>query len=299
LWLVVLLAVLLLFASIEVLLALIAASKLAKPPRDIGKWTPRDLGLGYEDIVVKTRDGVELKGWFIKGSLSSSVILVHGYTASKYNEDYIKPAILMLAKRGFNVLVYDQRGHGDSGGEYTTLGYREVDDLNDVVEWLRKSYPDASRRIGVIGYSMGGAVVLMHASKHGSLDVYIADSPYIDVFQSGKRWIKRSREPLRSMLLLVYPLIVKLVEAKTGVNGSELVLYRYAPGLKNRKVMIIAGTRDDLVDIDEVKRFVEEARKAGGEVELWVTDSKHVASITDNPSEYGERVLGFLERWFA
>jgi len=287
------------FVVIEVALAFLAASKLAKPPRRRGSWTPRDLGFEYEDVTLRTRDGVELRGWFIRGSKPSTVIVLHGYTSSRFDESYIKPTVSLLAKEGFNVLVYDQRAHGESGGVYTTLGYREVEDLNDVVEWLRRSKPEASKSVGVIGFSMGGAVALMHAAKYGTLNAYIADSPYIDVFASGKRWIKLSPEPLRTMLLVVYPLITKLVESKMGVPGKELVLYRYAPQLRGRRVMIVAGRRDELVDVGEITKFVEEARRAGAEVELWVVDSRHVSAVKDYPEEYRERVVGFFEKWLT
>ncbi|WP_048078790.1 alpha/beta hydrolase [Desulfurococcus mucosus] len=284
------------FILVEILLAYIASVKLLKPPREPPKWTPRDWGLKHEDIVVETADGVKLRGWFIKGSKSSTVIVIHGYTASKYNEKYVKPVVSILAGKGYNVLVYDQRGHGESEGT-TTLGYREVDDLNNIIEWLKRNHPDASKSIGVIGYSMGGAVALMHASKHGTAAAYIADSPYVDIFESGKRWIKRSSEPLRSMLLIVYPLIAWFTERKMGVPSEELRLYRYARGLKGKRILIIAGGKDDLVATSEINRLVDEIVSAGGDVELWITGSRHVETIVDNPGEYGEKINGFLERW--
>lgn len=292
-----LLSAIILFILLEILLAYIASVKLTRPPRKTGGWNPGDLGLQYTSIDVVTRDNTRLKGWLIKGGKASTIIVLHGYTASKYNETYIKPVVKLLSDEDYNVLVYDQRGHGENEGAYTTLGYREVDDLNDVIEWLRRNHPEIAGKIGVIGYSMGGAVVLMHAAKYGGVDAYIADSPYIDVFESGKRWIKRSKEPLRSMLLLVFPLIVKFTESRVRVKGEELRLYKYAKALKNSRILAIIGRRDDLVNIGEVTKFVEEAGQAGAEVELWVTDSMHVRSIVTNPGEYREKVTGFLERY--
>ncbi|WP_276814160.1 alpha/beta hydrolase [Desulfurococcus amylolyticus] len=296
LWALILLGVIILFILLEILLAYIASVKLARPPREMGGWNPGDLGLQYTSIDVVTRDNTRLKGWLIKGGKASTIIVLHGYTASKYNETYIKPVVKLLSDEGYNILVYDQRGHGESEEAYTTLGYREVDDLKDVIEWLRRSHPEIAGKIGVIGYSMGGAVVLMYATKYGGVDAYIADSPYIDVFESGKRWIKRSKEPLRSMLLLVFPLIVKFTEGRVRVKSEELRLYKYAKTLKDNRILVIIGGRDDLVDVSEVTRFVEEARQAGAEVELWITDSMHVRSIITNPGEYREKVIGFLER---
>jgi len=101
------------------------------------------------------------------------------------------------------------------------------------------------------------------------------------------------------MLLIVYPLITRLVESKTGVPGKELVLYRYASQLRGRRIMIVAGRRDDLVDLGEITKFVEEAGRAGAEITLWVVDSQHVSAVKDYPEEYRERVLSFFEKWLA
>ncbi|AEC51442.1 hypothetical protein PNA2_0525 [Pyrococcus sp. NA2] len=38
---------------------------MVTPPKKVGEWTPRDLGLEYKDIEFKSRDGIKLRGWWI------------------------------------------------------------------------------------------------------------------------------------------------------------------------------------------------------------------------------------------
>src|SRR5690349_21880940 len=65
----------------------------------------------------------------------------------------------LLADHGFSVLLIDLQGHGETPGRAVTLGWREAGDARAALGWLRVAAP--SRRIGVIGCSLGGAAVLL------------------------------------------------------------------------------------------------------------------------------------------
>ena len=285
-------------AAILVLLAFAAAKKLLSPPRKKGAWTPRDLGLRYQDIEVVADDGVKLRGWFIDVGGEDTIIAIHGYTSSRWDETYMKPVIHILARNGFNVLAFDFRAHGESEGEYTTLGVRELRDYRRIISWLRNNYPDKAKKIGVIGYSMGGAVAIMLAATEDRIDAVVADSPYMDIIASGKRWIKRMKQPMRSLLLAVYPLIVSFASRIAGINTDELRIINYADKVK-KPLLIIAGRRDDLVSINEINSFFQRAKAHGKPVELWITDSPHVRTIVDEPEEYKKRIVSFFRRWLS
>jgi dipeptidyl aminopeptidase/acylaminoacyl peptidase len=276
----------------------LAARRLLSPPRMVGSWTPRDLGFSYEDVAVEAGDGVELRGWFIDVGSHSTVIAIHGYTSSRWDETYMKPVIRMLASGGFNVAAFDFRGHGASGGRITTLGVREVEDYKTIISWLKTVKADRAEKLGVIGYSMGGAVALMLAALDGRVNAVVADSPYMDIVESGRRWIKRMGQPLRGILLALYPLVVAYASKIGGVDPSKLKLYQYADRIRV-PLLLIAGGRDDLVSVEEVEKFYSIVRRVNSSVELWVTSSKHVRSIVDYPEEYEKRVLGFFRRWLG
>lgn len=295
---VLIIALVLVVIGLLVLLAFIASRKLLSPPRKKGDWTPRDLGLDYSDVEVVSYDGVKLRGWFIDTGSDKTVIAIHGYTSSRWDETYMKPIIKILAANGFNVLAFDFRGHGESGGDYTTLGFRELRDYHRIISWLKNSLAEKSRKIGVIGYSMGGAVAIMIAATVDMVDAVVADSPYMDITASGRRWIKRMSSPLRYVLLAIYPLIVWFASLSAGVDVKALHIQQYADKIK-RPLLIIAGERDDLVALDEIKSFYERAKAGGKNVELWVTSSGHVRSIVDHPSQYEERVISFFKRWLS
>ena len=283
------------FAAVIIIVALGASSKMVSPPRAKGAWTPKDLGHEYEDVGVVTPDGVRLRGWFIDKGSDKTVLAIHGYTSSKWDETYMKPVIDILARNGFNVAAFDMRAHGESGGDRTTLGKKEVDDMKAVIEWLRREKPEKARKVGAVGYSMGGAVTIMLASEPGLLDAAVADSPYMDIMRSGKRWVRRVKGALGALLRLAYPLIVRFTSRKAGIRPEELNMMRYADKVR-APMLLIAGRRDDLVTVDEIREFYEVAKKANPEIELWVTDSAHVRTVKDRPGEYEERIVSFLRK---
>lgn len=283
------------FTAVIVAVAAAASNKMVSPPRAKGSWTPKDLGHDYEDVEVLTPDGVRLRGWFIDKGSDKTVLAIHGYTSSKWDETYMKPVIDILARNGYNVAAFDLRAHGESGGDRTTLGKREAADMKAVIEWLKREKPGKARKVGAIGYSMGGAVTIMLASEPGLLDAAVADSPYIDIMRSGKRWVRRVKGVLGALLRLAYPLIVRFTSSKAGVRPEELNMMRYADRVR-APMLLIAGERDDLVTVDEVREFYEAVRRKNPNIELWVTDSAHVRTVEDRPREYEERIISFLKK---
>ena len=275
-------------------LAKVASNRMLKPPRLKRDWTPKDLGHDYENVEVRTSDGYTLRGWFIDEGSDTTIIAIHGYTASKYEEEYMKPVIYMIARNGYNVAAFDFRAHGDSDGEITTLGLKEVEDYIRIIDWLKSVKPNKAKKIGVIGYSMGGAVTIMLSARDKRINAAIADSPYIDIRSSGQKWIMRLKGVMKSLLLLVYPLIVRFTASRARINIDDLIMYKYASRIRI-PFMIIAGRNDDLVALGEIMKFYNELRRNNPRATLWVNDSGHVRTIKDHPREYEEKVISFLK----
>jgi len=290
-----LLLMLVILAAVAVLLALAYAisGKLLRPPRHRGEWTPRDLGYEYEEAVVETREGFKLRGWFIPRGTDRTVVVIHGYTSSRWG-DYVEKSVEMLARRGFNVALFDMRAHGESEGRFTTLGYLEAEDVRRIIDWLEGRGTGA--KLGLLGFSMGGAITIMLAASDSRVKAAVADSPYIDIVSSGRCWIRRLRTPLRHILLAIYPLVVRLTARRAGVRLEDLVMYKYAEKIK-QPFLVVASERDELVPLEEVKRFYSILSRSNTDAELWVAPAEHVRAVLVVPEEYEEKVAGFFERW--
>ena len=114
---------------------------------------------------LRTSDGVELvtRSWQASGEPRATAVLVHGMSATKDHPELVAVAEV-LTQHGIDVLAYDARGHGASGG-ICTLGDDERYDVAAAVERARES----QLPIVVVGASMGGIAVLRHAADDPDL----------------------------------------------------------------------------------------------------------------------------------
>src|SRR5262245_65499257 len=133
--------------------------------------TPADFALRVEDVRLRAGDGVTLAGWLIARPAAPAVVLLHGYPANKAD---LLPIAAALAPR-FAVLLMDLRYFGDSGGRATTLGFRERGDLQRAVAWL---HARGYARVGVFGFSLGGAVALLAAADDPRILAVAAYAPF-------------------------------------------------------------------------------------------------------------------------
>jgi len=101
-------------------------------------------------------------------------ILLHGMAAGR---KVMRPAARELAHQGLAVLIYDLRGHGDSEGVYAGEG---ADDLVAAFRWFREQSMVMPERIGTVGHSVGGRIVLIAAAKEPDMAAEVALAPAPD-----------------------------------------------------------------------------------------------------------------------
>jgi alpha-beta hydrolase superfamily lysophospholipase len=121
-----------------------------------------------------TTDGVELvtRTWWSEGEPRAIVVLVHGLSSTK-DHPHVVALAAALQRRSLDVLSYDARGHGESGG-YSTLGDLERLDVAAAVAFARTRHP----RVVVVGASMGAIAALAYAQTDPALaGVVVVSSP--------------------------------------------------------------------------------------------------------------------------
>ena len=257
--------------------------RLVRPPRYVGEWIPSDLGLEYEDISLTTEDGIRLEGWWVDRGSDRTVVLLHGYTVSRW-AFYIRRMMEYLSGEDYNILTFDFRAHGRSGGRFTTFGNRELLDLKAALDWLRSEVGEG--KVALVGYSMGG-VVAVRALAEGMADAGVADSPPIYADRSAARGLKY----FANLPSFLYPLVKTFAKALVGEENVDAI--RYARDVR-RPLLVVVGDQDPLVRVEEAEEFVALNRKVNPHVELWVGNGAHVRIIEAEPEKYRERVLGFL-----
>lgn len=130
-------------------------------------------GRAFEDVQIKS-DGVILKGWLFRSESPSrgTIIYLHGSSENRVSGlsivDYYQP-------KGFDVLIYDSRAHGESTGEFCTYGYYEKQDLKRIIDSV------SNHPIILGGVSLGAAVSLQSAAEDNRIKSVISIATFADL----------------------------------------------------------------------------------------------------------------------
>ncbi len=130
------------------------------PTKEI-EFTPRVIGLSYEDIYLDTEDGAKLNAWLIPaGGSEYTILFCHGNGG---NISHRLEKILILNQLGLDVFIFDYRGYGKSSGRPSERGlYRDAHAVHNYLISEKRILPE---RVILYGESLGGAVAVDLAAK--------------------------------------------------------------------------------------------------------------------------------------
>jgi hypothetical protein len=163
--------------------------RMTHPPRTELYGSPRDFQLILQKPMWfeekwKNSDLTQTVGWLLSsGKSSPAIILSHGYGS---NRSELITLAFELWKVGYNVLVYDLRGHGESPVKWSGLGTYEKDDLLSAIKFLRSKRTDSGDelldgRVGLFGVELGGYISLIASSEDPAIKAVAVDSVYPDL----------------------------------------------------------------------------------------------------------------------
>ena len=255
--------------------------------------TPATFGLPYSDVSFPSaEDAVPLKGWLIPAEGSQRVvIIVHGKDGNraKKPDSAELPVAVALSRRGFSVLMFDLRGHGESGGDRFSLGQYEERDVRGAVAYVR-SRGFAGGAIGVLGFSMGGAAAILAASRAQEVGAVVADS----AFASARDMVDREFPRESGLPALFIPPTVLAARVIQGVDIDSVSPERAMTEIR-APVFVIHGQADDLVPVSHARRNFAASRNPASE--LWIIPgATHNTSYQTARDEYLSRVVAFFER---
>ena len=139
--------------------------------------TPKALGLSFENVDLTAEDGVRLHGWFLPvPNPRWTVLLSHGNGGNISHR--LDRALLLQARLGASVFLYDYRGYGQSDGSPDEDGtYR---DARAAYRWLVRDGKTRADRLVLFGESLGAAVALDLAVAEPAAAL-VLESPFTSV----------------------------------------------------------------------------------------------------------------------
>lgn len=243
--------------------------------------------LEKKEVKVTSKDGLSLSGYVLDTCPDSKqwVIIVHGYTVSLHvSAQYVD----LFQREGFNILLIDQRRHGNSEGKYTTYGYFEKYDVEAWVNWLLDNY-GSDITIGLHGQSFGGGTVLEYlAIAHPNVKFVIADCPYSDLTELMRYQLSvLNKIPAFPLLSL----IDRQLERKAGFRLKQVSPLK-AVEQSTLPVMFVHGTEDRYVPTHMSKDLYE--HKPEPKKLLLVDGAEHADAYSVDPKRYSEEVHSFI-----
>ena len=262
------------------------------PPRYPLTVPPSDYQREYEKVAFVTKDGLTLAGWLIKPDhreqKAPTIVICHGLGANK--SDFTELAVF-LARRGYLVLTFDFRAHGDSEGSRTSLGYHEQKDVNAALHYL-SSRPEVDQgRIGIFGFSLGGSTAILAAAETGKFRAIAVDSAFTSLRDQARQAITGYYHlpsfPFVGLSVLGYELYFQTTVKRID---PESVIGAISPA----PLLIIAGEGDDMIPAENGRRLFHAAKEPK---ELWVIPvGGHGGTVAAAGNEYNKRVGDFFDK---
>ncbi|MCX5784646.1 MAG: hypothetical protein NTX59_03060 [Elusimicrobia bacterium] len=241
---------------------------------------PGNNGPAVENVRLATPDGVELDGWYIPNKKSGKALIIcHGYPMDKGN---VLSFTSFLAK-DFNLLLFDFRAMGKSGGFFSTGGRRETRDVSAAVNFLKAK---GFTHIGAFGFSMGAATLAM--AKDYEIKARVLDSPYASLSRELDFIFKDFgvfRIPLL-WLMKAWNLVF------LGISADGVAPENFIAAIKT-PVLLIHGDSDTQVPVENSLTLHTITPKT----ELWIIKgANHGETSFIGGAQYNSRILNFFNK---
>lgn len=269
-------------------------------------------------LTFETRDGKLLCGDFWAQPHSApTVIICHGYRVPSV---HLRPVAALEYQCGYNVLLFDFRGHGESDSVVTSGGSIEVRDFEAALTAAKMQPETLPNKIIIHGFSMGASIALL-SSPCPEIAAIIADSPYARSDEILRR-VVLYRLAIESTALLpflyrlrhVFPAIAWAIVVMSSIifrlRFGHTLIARPIASFKRWKlhakatssfhsipILLIHATGDKLIPIAHSHQLVAEAQVYDIPLETYFVDhSEHCGAYGCDPEHYTTVIQQFLSR---
>ena len=265
------------------------ADQFSRPERYALTQTPAAYGMKYENVAFESAvDHIPLRGWYIDSPGDKVILQLHGRNGTRDAGSGLAVA-QMFVQNNYDVLMFDFRGHGESGGERYSIGLLEVRDVAGALNYLKTR---GVQDVGVIGFSMGAATTLNAAPDLPAMRAVVADSAFADI-----NLLLDEQLPQETGLpAWVNPGVLLMGKLLYGIDLAANRPVSAIARLTDRPVFLIHGTKDDLVPVHHAE-LLAQADAANPNLSVWILDGVgHTDAFDEANAEYRARVLDFFAR---
>jgi hypothetical protein len=247
---------------------------------------PDHLGVAHEDVKFTTSDGLELEGWYVPSKNGAAVIAFPGRNGPQAKTR-------MLARHGYGVLLFDRRGEGRSDGEPNSWGWGGEADIKAAIAYLQHRPDVDPDRIGGIGLSVGGEMMIEAAAETDELAAVVSEGAGA---RSTKEDMDQDAPALERYTLGAIMSVAKTAAVAVSSNQAPPANLKDLAAKIEQPMLLITAPEKGVGE--ELNRGY--AKAAGDSATLWeIPESTHVGGQEARPAEYERRVVGFFDEALA
>jgi uncharacterized protein len=241
-----------------------------------------DLGRPFERVSFTTSDGLRLVGWYVPSRNRAAVIAFPGRTGPVAHAR-------MLARHGYGVLLFDRRGEGESDGDFNAFGWGGDADLKAAVTFLAGRRDVDEQRIGGLGLSVGGELMIETAAEDQRLRAVVSEGA--GARSLAEHWDDPGPAAVQKPFtnLVAQTLALAVLANQGPPPGLTGLVDDIAP----RPLLLIRGLDGQPQEaLNRVYYAAAQEPKT-----LWeVAGAGHTAALSSHPREYERRVVAFFDQ---
>ncbi len=199
--------------------------------------------------------GSHIKPIIINKNNNKIIIFCHGITNNRWSLFYCIHLFLQL---GYQVIIYDARGHGLSDPSEVSLGKEEAEDLEDIIKWTKKNCQ--LEKIGLYGFSMGASTIIFWLNKyqnlHSEIKICICESVF-DRFSRNLKFAIGSDNPDD----LRFKAFKYLIDINVGKKLHEINPILVMPPSLRVNLLLLHGMNDRAINWKSSYNIWEQSKK--------------------------------------
>jgi len=271
-------------------LSILGAAAAMNIPRLPVQGTPSDVGLSYSDVSFHSRgDNISLKGWFLPSARQSVIIIIHGGFQNRL-DPLVKTIDLSkdLVNSGYNVLLFDLRGRGESGGKGYSLT-AEDKDIGGAVDFLKhKGF--SAENIGIIGFCSGAAGTCIYTAENNDVGAIVLDGCFTSV--NDMLYSQAAKDGIPGIIVDgFFPSVKLAARIFYGFREKDPILF---VGQITCPIFFIHEDHDNLISTADFRALLSAAVNSQN-ISWQVDDALHSLAFTTYPEEYASKISAFFD----
>lgn len=249
--------------------------------------------LEKETYTIHNSEGLKLDAWYVPAAQKTdkTVVVVHGFRQDK---TAMRQYGQLFHELGYNVLMPDNQGSGQSEGKFITFGYKDQDDVIDWVNFLNKK--NENSKVSLFGISMGASTVMFASGNPrlpASVQNIIQDCGYDNI------WTEINYQAKSAYNLPAFPLVYSVSLENKLRQGFFYQDGDVTKSLAKNKtpILMIHGSGDTYVPYSMMKKNYDAVKAGTPKEKLTVKNASHATSFQIDPDLYRQTIKNFMNKY--